>query len=400
MKQISIYVFTIVVTALSLGSGSAQIIENNGSDTYLRGFDASLSTDIPRDVFATGFSVSVDGNVAGDAHVSGFNIEIDGDIGADLYAAGSNITIDGTIAEDLTAAGFVVDIDDSSSIGGNARIAAGTIKLDGPINGSLVAAGGNIKIDAVVQGDVQLIAGNISFGSNAKILGKLIYTTPEKMEIPETVVPPTQVEYKPYTEPGLVSEVSSRFDDGSFHFWPSFLSVLAFFIITLAFLLVVFAILLAFMGERVERLRQRANTHTGTSMLFGFLGLATLIGLVPVSLMTIVGIPLVPVVILMIVVMWIAGYLIGIYTVSWRAISAFWQPSESNAGRLSVIAVGLICFSILNFIPFVGPLVNFLLVLLGLGAIVVSAIIYMMTMEIFSSLPDVEIASAPTNKKS
>ena len=362
MKQILISASIIILTALSFSSGSAQVIESHGGDTYLRGFDVELSTDVSRDVFASGFSVSLDSNVVGDAHLSGFNIEVDGDIGADLYAAGSNISIDGAVNEDLTAAGFAVDIDDSALIGGNVRIAAGTLKLDGPISGSLVAAAGNIKINAVIQGDVRLVAGNISFGSEAKILGKLIYTAREEMDIPETVIPSAQVEYKPYTESGLASEVSSKFDDGSSYFWPSLLSVIAFFVITLAFLLVVFAVLLAFMGRKVERLRQRATAHPGTSMLFGFLGLATLIGLVPVSVMTIVGIPLVPIVILMIIVMWIAGYLIGIYTVSWRVISAFRLPSESNTGRLSVIALGLICFAILNFIPIIGPLVNFLTV--------------------------------------
>lgn len=385
MKQFLFLFFTLLVGMMHINAASAQSQESIGGDTYLRGANSALLTNVPRDVFASGFSVSIDGDVSGDTHAAGFDVSIKGDIGADLYAAGSNISVESKVDEDISVSGFTVRLDDSASVGGNARLAGGAVTIDAPVAGSLVAAGGNVRLNATIQGDVRLIAANLSFGPDAKILGRLVYSTKNEMDIPQSVIAASQVEYKKLSGSGIASEMSERFEDSVSAFWPSVFSVLAFFIITLTFLLIMAAIFLSLMGERVEHLRQRAIRYPGTSTLFGFIGLATLFGLVPVSAMTIVGIPFIPIVILMIILMWVAGYLLGIYTISWRIAGAFKTLNETITTRLIVIAIGLVCIAILNFIPFAGALFNFLLVLLGLGTIMISIINCLMTMEIFSS---------------
>jgi len=398
MKHFLIFTCLVLLGTMNGNLVNAQSRESVGGDTYIHGAASTLSTNAPRDVFASGFSVSLDGNISGDAHVAGFNVGVDGDVGSDLYAAGFNISVDSTIAEDVSASGFTIDINDSASIGGNARLAGGTVTIDAPVSGSLVAAAGIMKLDAVIEGDVRLIARNVTFGSNAKILGKLVYSTPNEIDIPETVITSAQVEYKPLTGRSVASQVSKQLEDTVSGFWPSVFSVIIFFTIMLAFLLIVAAIFISFMGERVERLRLRATHHYGISILFGFLGLATLFGLVPVSATTLVGLPFVPIVILLIIAMWTVGYLLGVYTLSWRIASAFRELSEDLMTRMVVIAIGIISIAILNFIPVVGSLLNFLLVLLGLGSIVISVITSLMTMEIFSSIPDNEIAGSPKKK--
>lgn len=398
MRRILLLVVLMMIGVIQSNYVNAQSQTSFGGDTYLQGSDSTLSTNVPRDVFASGFSVSLDGRISGDAHAAGFDVDINGDIAGDLYAAGSNISIKSKIDEDLSASGFTVHLENAAAIGGNVRLAGGTVTIDAPVTGSLVAAGGNVKLNAPIQGDVSITASNITFGPDAKILGKLIYSSREKMDIPESVIAQSKVEFKQLTHRGMASEVSDRFEESMSHFWPSFFGVIATFIITLAFLLIVMAIALSFMEERVERLRQRAADHYGASMLFGLLGLSTLFGLVPVSAMTIVGIPFVPIVLLLIVTFWIAGYLLGVYTISWRIAGAFQTLKDTKMTRLVVVAIGLVAIAFLNFIPIVGALFNFLLVLLCLGSIVISAINCLMTMEVFSSIPDSKIASAPKKK--
>ena len=94
--------------------------------------------------------------------------------------------------------------------------------------------------------------------------------------------------------------------------------------------------------------------------------------------LTIAGLPFVPVVLLAIVVLWTLGYALGAYSVAMRLWSGLGGHSEpGNIIRLSVFAAAIIFVALLNFIPFVGWMANYTLVLLGIGA---------MTRAVFQSL--------------
>ena len=137
----------------------------------------------------------------------------------------------------------------------------------------------------------------------------------------------------------------------------------------LAFLVIVAALCLAFAPDRVERLRAATMRRPWIAILCGFLSLAMLIGLVPVSAMTLVGIPLIPVVLLAIVVVWILGYLLGVYALAFRVITAFRELPDTLAARLVVFVIGLVAIVVLNFIPVIGWMLNLVILFLGLGAL-------------------------------
>ncbi len=160
-------------------------------------------------------------------------------------------------------------------------------------------------------------------------------------------------------------------EDLSF-FWPSLFGLVMTFLATMGLFLIVSAIFLSFMPSLVERLRQRAIGNPGMSELSGFLGLAFLAGLVPASILTLIGLPLVPIVLLAIFALWLLGYLLGTYAVStrvWMAFSNDDQLDASIARKLMVLAAGLVILAARNFIPIVGWLINLAIMFLGFGAI-------------------------------
>jgi hypothetical protein len=133
-------------------------------------------------------------------------------------------------------------------------------------------------------------------------------------------------------------------------------------------------------------MRRSIADAPGQILLLGVIGLSMLFGMVPITAMTIVGIPFVPVVVLAIVVAWTLGYALGAYSVAMRIWAALGgSEAPSNIARLLVLAGAIIFVALLNFIPFVGWVANFTLVLLGIGA---------MTRAIFQSMlgnPDVAL---------
>lgn len=100
----------------------------------------------------------------------------------------------------------------------------------------------------------------------------------------------------------------------------------------------------------------------------GVLGLSALFGLVPVSALTIVGLPLIPLVLLALVLAWTLGYLLGVYSVAMRVVDAFREGTAPQGMAVRVLA-GLVVAVLLNFVPFLGWMLNVAVVLLGLGAI-------------------------------
>jgi hypothetical protein len=118
-------------------------------------------------------------------------------------------------------------------------------------------------------------------------------------------------------------------------------------------------------------MRREALARPGLALLGGVLGLATVLGLVPISVMTILGIPLLPVILLVALLLGIAGYAFGVYAVALRVWAGMGGDEPTMPIRLAVFAAGLLVLALLNAIPFAGWVLNFTIVLYGIGAIAV-----------------------------
>jgi hypothetical protein len=342
-----------------------------GGDVYTGGSGAKPIS-AQRDAFAYGVSVNLSGPVGKDAHAAGFDVEVDSNVGADLYVAGGSISVRGRVGEDLSASGFMVRLNKEANIGSNARIVGANMTIDAPIGGSLLVAGGKIMLNAPVTGDVRLTASEVEFGPSASIQGTLTYAAGNKVDIPASVISSDRVRQLPFKGPDLLNDLRKTMDKDIPSFWPSFFGVVVTFLVTLGFLLIVAAVCLSFLPVTVEKLRARAVETPGLAELFGFFGLALMAGLVPASALTLVGLPLIPIVLLAIFVLWLLGYLLGAYAVStriWMAFSKNVYLDQSMPRKVIVLAAGLVALAVLNFIPIIGWLINLAVVFLGLGSI-------------------------------
>lgn len=358
----------IVMLSVSMTAPRAQVVI--GGDVYHAGANATVTATAARDAFVAGFTARLAGNVGGDGLAAGFDVDVDATIGSDLYANGASVTVNGPVGEDVTAAGGTIRLRSGATVGGNVRLMGGSLSIEAPVSGSLVATGGSISLDAPVQGDVRLTGAEITFGDNARIAGNLTYTAPEEIGIPASVIAEDRIRFVAGEHGHPFADWRDMAGKPQRLFLPTLFSAVWAFVVTLAFLLAIAAVFFAVAPGTVEKGRRRIVEHPGASLLAGFLALATLIGLVPVSAMTVIGIPLIPIVILVMVLAWTLAYALGIHALSMRVATAFWEVEQTTVAKLLVMAAGLVGMAVLNFIPFVGWIVNFTVVLLGLGAIV------------------------------
>ncbi len=340
-----------------------------GGDIYTAGSSSVLAEPAGRDVVMAGSSVGVAARAEGDALLGGFTVDIEAPVGKDVYAAGFSVNVEQPVGEDLTAAGFNVRLRRGAVVGGNARLLGARISVDGQVAGSVLAAGGSVRINSVIGGDVRVATSDLSFGPDARINGTLTYSAPDPIEIADNVTAAERVVFQKLEAPSASDMVDGAVREPLRGFWPSFLGITFGFIVTIAFLTLLAAVLLALAPVTVERVRRETSAAPFRSLGIGVLTLGALIGLIPVAAITIIGIPLIPIVILTIVALWTLGYLLAVYVVAWRIAGGFRVLAPNNGTRLIVILIGLVAAAILNFIPFLGWLLNLALVLLGMGGI-------------------------------
>ena len=358
-----------LITALSLSTASVAdtISTQNGGDTFLAGDQLTQPVATVGDTFMSARTVKVTGDVRGDLHVSGFDVSVNTDAAKDLYAVGGTVVIRGSIAEDLTAAGFSLRTESGSKTQGNARLLGNSVSIEGPVEGALSVMGRDVILNAAIKGDVRILAQTLSFGPDAAVNGTLTYSTEDKMAVPERVAAAERVVF----EKPSGARIWEGWDEigKDVPVLPTFVSLMFGFVISLLFFLVLGALMLGFMPKRLSQMRRSIAAAPGQTILLGVIGLSMLFGMVPILALTIVGLPFVPIVLLAIVVVWTLGYALGAYSVAMRLWAGLGgSPDPSSAARLLVLAAAFIGVALLNFIPFVGWVVNYTLVLLGIGA--------------------------------
>ena len=353
---------------LTLSTPALSDTVRTGTDTFASGATVSQSLNAPGDVFASGSDVSLRGAAGQDAHAFGFSVDVTADIGADLYAAGSSVTVRGDIGADATLAGFSVRMDPAADLAGNLRAAGNTVVVEAPIGGSATLAGWSITLDAPIAGDVRMVGQHLNFGDGAQIGGTLTYAAEEPVDIPAAVIPADRVTYEPIS----MGTFADRWGDAFPHergSWFGGGTIFGGFILTIAFFVLLGALFLTFAPKRVEALQSSIRARPWMTALIGVIGLSMAFGALPIVGLTVIGLPLLPFLALGILILWVLGYALGAYAVARAAWSAFGGSDAPSLGQsLLVLAAGIAAIAILNFIPFVGWIANYTLVLLGVGA--------------------------------
>lgn len=375
-----------LAAAVAMGLSTACLAETVsseiGGDTYVAGAQVNQVLEAAGDAFVVGRATTLGGITQGDLHVGGIDVSVNADVAEDLYVVGGTVIVQSNTAKDLTAAAFSLRTQSNAVTQGNARLIGNSVTVEGPVTGALSIMGRDVILNAPISGDARISAQTLSFGPDALVRGTLTYSTQEQMSVPERVASPERVVFERFSR----SDVWEEWDEigREMPVLPTFASVLFAFVVSLLFFLVLGALMLGFMPKRLSHMRRSIAAAPGQTLLLGVIGLSMLFGMVPIVALTIVGLPFVPIVLLAIVVVWTLGYALGAYSVAMRVWAGLGGKAEpSSAVRLMVFAASIICVALLNFIPFVGWVVNYTLVLLGIGA---------MTNALFQSLignPDV-----------
>lgn len=229
-----------------------------------------------------------------------------------------------------------------------AVVIGGDLKLHGRVRGDAVAVGGSIDVEpgAVVMGDAVAVGGEVTVAPGGEVEGDRVSIGGSLGSLIATAV-------------ALGIET-----DGDF---PTFLfTVLATLIQTMA-LFVVALLLLALLPDRMRRIQDFLQEKPESAVIAGVILLVGFAPLCLLLLVSLIGIPLIPVAVLA---------LVALLTVGMSAL-ATWLGGRMPvlAGRKTPVlamALGVVLIAVVSLLPMVGTLMLFFASFVAAGAVVAS----------------------------
>ena len=349
--------------AIEIKSGENVSIEANEiiDDTFVA-FGRTVRIDgvVTGDLIAFAESIDIQGSVHGDAFFFGQNIEIEGKVEGGIGAFGEVIRLGNTVGQSVYGFGKSILTRRDAAIGGDIFAFGDQINVGGSIGRNVTVFGNRLTVSGKVYRDVTFSGSVAAIQSSASIGGNLDVNLSSEEDLlldsASSVAGTTSISVRD----------EHQEESGSFwSFWSLLLSVLW---LAAAFIsgMLVFWALPAFRRQPLEDFRSiLVSAGTGVVILIALPVAAA------VFAVTLIGLPLGFVTLVLLAVGLYLSKIIVAHFLGTALLRSKRQDMRSVALALSV---GLVLVLVAVSLPYVGWVINGLLVILGLGAM--SQILY------------------------
>jgi cytoskeletal protein CcmA (bactofilin family) len=352
-------IFLTVLFLLSLPLSAQQAGEHVSisgdidDDLYLAGGQIDMYASVDGDVVVAGGQLNLEGNVRADVIAAGGDIELRGTVADDVRVAGGNVRVLAKIGDDLVAASGRLQIGPMTEIGGSAWISAGDVFVDGKISEMLRVNGGRVTVSGTVAGNVEISANRIEISSTAIIIGNLHYRSPHPAKIAEGARIEGEVTHTPVDVP-IAPFVAGLL------------------VVCLVFLLSIvitgIALYLVFPGV-AESCSKIIRDKPWASLGYGLAVFAGVPVIFVLLFSTGFGFLLALLLLAAYLIMLLTGYIAGAYFVTDVGLRKLNKDKVGKTARIVSLALAIALLSIVNIIPVLGSLVNWLVLLAGVGAL-------------------------------
>ncbi len=334
----------IVRSGKTVSVDADQVLEG---DFYGAGNTVLLSGEAQYDVYVAGGSITINSPVAEDLVIVGGTVQVHGVVEDDLRVAGGEVTIANDVRGDVAVFGGTLNVLSTASIDGDVLFFGGDLDISGDVKGSVFGFADTIRIDSSVGGDVDVTArSQFSLGSQAEVFGSVRYKSANDVARAQEAVVIGDLNREELSQ----ASGSNR------------ISVIAIFMLLFA----AFTIFLL----RKSYLQKVVDITKFSYGIQGIIGLVVFVVIPATSLLLMVsvlgfilGAVLLLSYIILILLTWvIAGVVLGTLVL---------QPlTKTTKVSLMSVIIGIILLEIIALIPFIGPLLVLVLLLVTMGGIV------------------------------
>lgn len=337
---------------------SAYAVEFGNPDSVTGNYSLSKDKSLNGNLVAAGNNVDINGSVSRDLVIAGNMLSVTSVIGNNAFMAGNSIVITDKVKGDVFTAGANVKIDKNAVIDGSLIVGASNVKVDGEVKGDIYAGTGILELNGKIGGKVNAGVGTLIIGPSAEIAGKVTYSSQQDAKINSDAK----------ISGGLNKQLApqSSFLDKIGLGKNSIGSTLVSIITILLFGVIFLTLFPQFTTSVADKLSEKLWASLGW-------GILTLIGMPIVIILSFVIIVGLPIGLVLMCLYFLALYMAKIFV--GLCIGRFlskdkWLPVWS-------MTVGILVLVIIGFVPYINSLVNFVVLLVGLGS--VAMVIYQLT---------------------
>jgi len=326
------------------------------------------------DFFAFGKSVEVSGIVKGDVYVFGAQVVIDGIVDGDVLVTGGSVAITGKVKRSVRAlvgqllisgdvGGAVTSISGntellpSSYVGRSLVALAGNVDLSGPIRQNARTYASNVRIAGTIDKNFYGFVGRLHITSSATVKGRLDYWSDDEALI------------SPYAHVRILKRHETSFWKGIFDgFLAGLLKISARYmplIMNFFYSFIIGLVIMRFFPRKVHGAIRALTERPLQALAAG----TVVIMLLPIAfaalLISIVGAPF--------ALTLLAINIIGLYTVKVVMILFVLTklfPKSFERRRKGYLFAGLVVYFGITLIPYIGPIISAIFIILGLGALI------------------------------
>ena len=243
------------------------------------------------------------------------------------------------IAKDKVRFGGDVVVDEGTEVK-DAVAVGGSVTVNGKVRDSAVAVGGSVILgrNAVVGKDVVSVGGAVKQEQGSKIHGDVV-----EVNIP-----------------GVSAIIPFFFEDtSSSWFWIFKITIFLGFL-PLAVLMV------AVLPKPFNLISSNVQQNLGKVILWAVLGLVVLIPLAFFLLISVVGIPLIPLEVFLVGIAFLFGYIAIAQLIGDKIAALVKKPA---LGVIWLTVMGLLALWLIGWVPFLGSLVKATVIVLGFGGV-------------------------------
>lgn len=360
MKKLVLGALVLLLPMLLMAQGSTykigSTIRINKSDSIANNVIAAgqfvdVYGHLGDDLFAVARNLVINGHISDDAIVAGRSVTVTGSVGDMLVAAGETVLIDGEVNGDLFAAGAEVRIAPTAHIHGNAALAGNRVIFEGgTIDGWMRVSGADVKLNGSVGNYVELYGNNFTFGDNYRPQSGTTITATEELDADEMGKPPEDLQ--------IVVDKENM--------WGAAFFVSIWFYVSL---LITGILLMLIFKQTTIDMHRFSTEHYFKNTGVGLLLFIVVPIAVIVTLILILTIPLSIILLILYGLSLFTGYLLVAVTLGTVSIR-FFKTQEDFSDYLWGLALGIIIILLLSIIPFVGWVINLLLIFFGLGTLI------------------------------
>jgi len=340
--------------------------ETIDDDLFVGGENVDFAGTVTGSVFAGSGMADIKGNIKGDLVLGTGKANLGGVIGGDLYlGAGDVVLTKVTVGGNVIVGAGNVLIDKDSKIGGSLIAGAGSVRNSAPIGRSAMIGAGSLYLDNKVGKEARLGGGNIELGPLTSIAGNLTYALGEDgsslKQDPSATVGGTISRYTPPADARRDMQ-KAKDDFGKF----GLVAHRGWLLISFLGSLLLGFVLLKLFPKTALGLSSEISKSLLPSLGIGFLIVIFALPVFLVLALTIIGLPLLGILIPVFAVELCLAKLVSSYGLG-RFVAK--QFSWNKMGVYAVFTIGLAIFYLLQAIPGIGWVVSVLFTWVGLGAI-------------------------------